>query len=87
MNSTQYLLPVLLTHFAAHVSVICMHEVESIMNLEKSNFIPIRIKSYFIYIDILCLKAIIIKMSAMSFACSPIMITQKLRACLVEEFK
>ena len=41
-----------------------MREVESIMNVEKSNFIPIRIKNYiyyiYIYIYILCLKAIII---------------------------
>ena len=45
--------------------VICMREVESIMNVEKSNFIPIRIKNYilyiYIYIYIYCLKAIIIR--------------------------
>ena len=38
-----------------------MREVESIMNVEKSNFIQIRIKNYVIYIYIYCLKAIIIR--------------------------
>ena len=42
MNSVLYLLPQL-TYFAV---LLCINEIESIMNVEKSNFIPIRIKNY-----------------------------------------